>query len=211
MSHAVFRRFLERVGNAAKNLSDRAEMVWHGGEPLVLGVEYYAQCLDDIELCSQDRGFKLPTGIQTNAVLIDKNWINLFKKYNVQIGVSIDGPDWIHDKQRVYWNGRPTHSDVQNGLGLLHQEGIAFSVIAVLNSHSIQYPEEMYEYFRSIPTNKGFAFNIDENDGYNKTSSIIHLGDQEDTYMKLRTFFKKMVELNERYGRIMDIRDFSKY
>jgi uncharacterized protein len=164
-------------------------MVWHGGEPLTLGVKYYRQCLEDLCEISKNRGFDLPTGIQTNAVLIDQDWIDLFKEFNVQVGVSVDGPNWLHDQRRLHRNGKASHLEVERGIELLRKADIQFSVISVLSATSLDYPDEIFDYFRTLPTNKGFAFNIDENDGANTNSSIITVNDSEGMFAKVRQFF----------------------
>lgn len=210
MSHETFRAFLNRIGDSAENLSKRAEMVWHGGEPLALGVEYYRQCLEDLKRISEDRGFRLPVGIQTNATLIDEKWIDLFLEYNIQIGISVDGPEWLHDSHRPYRNKMGSHAKTSRGITLLSDAGIQFSVISVLTANSLKYPDEIYDYFLTLPTTKGFAFNVDEDDGANKHSSILSCRSPE-MEAAVRFFFKRLLELNESNGRPLDIRDFSKF
>ncbi len=54
--------------------------------------------------------------LQTNAVLIDDEWIDIFEKYQITVGVSIDGPSIYNDIERVGHQGRGTHSQVVAGL-----------------------------------------------------------------------------------------------
>lgn len=212
MSRSVFRQFLQRVGNAAENLDRGAGLVWHGGEPLVLGATYYRQCLEDLREVSNARGFSLKAGIQTNGVLLDHAWINLFKEYDVQIGVSVDGPAWLHDRRRIHRNGKGTHSEVERGMELLSQADINFSIISVLSDDSLDHADEIYAYLRTVRTKNGFAFNIDENDGANITSSILdRTANQEAMHERVRRFFLRIFELNEEAGRALKIRDFTKF
>jgi uncharacterized protein len=131
-------------------------------------------------------------------------------QYDVQIGVSVDGPDWLHDATRTYRNGRASHGRVSQGIARLVSAGIQFSVISVLTAKSLHYPDEIFQYLLTLPTKRGFAFNVDENDGANTHSSI--LGDPNGEMRdRVRRFFGRILELNEKSGRPLDIRDFTKY
>jgi len=212
MSHEVFRAFLRRVGNATGHLDNGAGLVWHGGEPLVLGADYYRQCLTDLRTISEQHGFFLSVGIQTNGVLLNKIWVDLFKEHNIQIGVSVDGPAWLHDRYRVHRNGAGSHTEVQRGIDLLGEADINFSVISVLNRTALDHPDEIFAYLRTLRTQNGFAFNIDEDDGGNRFSSILdRTADQTLMNQKVRRFFLRLFELNEEAGRALKIRDFVKF
>lgn len=91
----------------------------HGGEPLLLGKARFAS------LCERLSNALTPVTnlifcIQTNAMLIDQGWIDLFEKYHVLIGVSMDGPAEYHDAARVDFKGRGTYQRVVRGVQLLH-------------------------------------------------------------------------------------------
>ncbi|PNQ53788.1 XyeB family radical SAM/SPASM peptide maturase, partial [Vibrio agarivorans] len=88
---------------------------FHGGEPLMMGKERFkAACK---ELMSGDyQNSRLSLACQTNAILIDDEWIDIFSKYDVSVGISIDGPKHINDKHRIDRKGRGTYDDTVAGL-----------------------------------------------------------------------------------------------
>jgi uncharacterized protein len=85
---------------AGDNLvADAVEVLWHAGEPLIIPVDFYERAFATIE--RHLGGATITHKIQTNATLIDDEWIELFKRWNVSVGVSLDGPPHIHDRYRV--------------------------------------------------------------------------------------------------------------
>lgn len=96
----------------------RVRIVFHGGEPLVLGTaRFESMCRNLFDSLSElvDLSF----GIQTNAMLITESWIEIFERFNISVGVSIDGPREINDVERVDKRGRGSHSRVLKGIELL--------------------------------------------------------------------------------------------
>lgn len=75
----------------------------HGGEPLLYGKDSMKKLLSDIKNQFNE---KVQICLQTNALLIDDEWIDMFESYSVSISVSCDGPPEIHDRYRKYHNGR---------------------------------------------------------------------------------------------------------
>lgn len=75
------------------------------------------------------------TGMQTNGVLIDDEHIALFKKYNVGIGVSVDGPADLNTP-RCDVNTTVT---VFDNIGKMRKAGIAVSIISVLHRKNVGY------------------------------------------------------------------------
>src|ERR1700690_3743102 len=109
MSGATLRKiFADRI--SSPRLGQRLDVLWGGGEPLVLPIEYYEEALTIIEENS------LPTMaidhyIQTNGILLNDDWCEFFKTADVKINVSIDGPQDVHDANRLGRQGEPTFAD----------------------------------------------------------------------------------------------------
>ena len=68
---------------------------WHVGEPLVVGQDWYQQVDRLVRQYCAD--FRVKSTFQSNAVLIDDEWCDLFKATDAHVGISIDGPEHIHD------------------------------------------------------------------------------------------------------------------
>jgi uncharacterized protein len=96
----------------------RVNVVFHGGEPLMLKKGKFR------EICLKlrsglDELVELNLDIQTNAILIDEEWIEIFSEFDLGLGISLDGPARIHDHFRVDKRGRGTHAGTMRGMALL--------------------------------------------------------------------------------------------
>ncbi len=105
---------------------------FHGGEPLLYG----KQNLENTCLLFQQQlahSVKLQFAIQTNAMLVDNDWINIFEKYNMGVAISLDGPKLINDKLRIDHKGKGTYTRVVQGLKLLQAAEAAGRITPVSN------------------------------------------------------------------------------
>ncbi len=91
--------------------------LWHGGEPLMQGIEFYKRALAFQEKFAA--GKKIENVLQTNGTLLNEEWCKFFAKNRFLIGISIDGPKDIHDTFRQNKAGKPTFERVMNGIELL--------------------------------------------------------------------------------------------
>jgi len=151
-------------------LEDKVSVVWHAGEPLVVGADYLEQLIGacaPLHLANT----LVQHCVQTNATLIDERFCRLFLRKNVRVGVSIDGPRDLHDKHRVGRNGAGSFDAVLRGINFLREFGISFEVICVLTSSSLHRAEELYEFFRNLGAST-VGFNVDEIEGMNSSSSM---------------------------------------
>lgn len=91
---------------------------FHGGEPLLLGKSKFREMCQFIVDELNDK-VNLSFALQTNAILIDKEWIDIFSEFNICIGVSLDGDEEVNDAERVDFNGRGTYKRTLAGLEVL--------------------------------------------------------------------------------------------
>lgn len=170
-------------------VSDAVTIAWHAGEPLVLPTSFYERAFQ--ELVSWNTcGVRVTHSIQTNATLITQEWCNLFKKHNVHIGVSLDGPKHIHDANRVDRAGHGTFERAMRGVKLLQENGIKFSVIAVITKNSLSHAEELWQFFMDLrPASLGL--NPEEVEGFNQHSSL----HTEEDIASYKAFFKTLLRL----------------
>lgn len=96
---------------------DEITFAWQGGEPTILGVDYFRKV---VELQKKHSlGKKINNSFQTNGVLLDDEWGSFLSSNNFLVGLSIDGPKEIHDKYRVFKGGQDSFDDVMNGISIL--------------------------------------------------------------------------------------------
>jgi len=128
----------------------RMDFIWHGGEPLLLGKEFYEKALYLQEkLKTEDQSIR--NSLQTNATLLDDEWCRFFKKYNFDVGVSIDGPELLHNVNRVYASGKGSYSEVVRGIKLLQKHDIRFGLLMVLNHQALSIsPDKLFDFFYGL-------------------------------------------------------------
>lgn len=121
---------------------------WHGGEPLVLGLDFYKKAVE-LEKKYAD-GKKIYNTLQTNGTLINYDTAEFFRDNNFLIGVSIDGPKDIHDKFRKDKGGFPTFDKVMKGIGILQRCGVQFNTMSTINKASEGRGLETYQFLKHI-------------------------------------------------------------
>jgi len=123
---------------------DEVVFNWHGGEPALLGLDFYRKVID---LQQRYAGTKrIRNDFQTNGVLLDDQWCEFFKQHNFYVGLSIDGPQHLHDRFRVGKGGSPTFDQVYRTARLLRQHGVTFNAMAVVSSANAKHPAEVYHF-----------------------------------------------------------------
>jgi uncharacterized protein len=175
-------------------------MVWHAGEPLTLPPSYYREVFED--LSSRAYSVCIRHAFQTNGMLINDEWCDLFHQWDVKVGVSIDGPAFVHDAHRKDRSGRGTHSKVMGGIETLQRRSVPFYAIAVVTAESLTHAEEVFDFFRKTGIER-VGFNIEELEGANASSSIVN-----SNLSKIRRFFETLARCQETCQERVWIREF---
>ena len=108
-------------------------LVYHGGEPLLFPKRRFIALQKKLDAIAKRTGCEIERGVTTNAILIDEEWAQILKKYDVSVSVSIDGPPEIHDKTRIDFKGKGTHAATIKGLEVLRAAGQEPGIISVCN------------------------------------------------------------------------------
>ncbi len=187
VAEATLRNLFTQVfasGWAAEGLS----VVWHAGEPMVLPIEFYRNAFALID------GLKPPDlplshSFQTNGTLIDEAWCRFFLEAGINVGVSIDGPRHLHDRNRVTRSGRGTFDKVIAGVRLLRRHGVPFHVISVLSAESLAAPQEMFDFYVGEGI-EHVCFNVEESEGGHVSQSFAQAGIEDAYYRFLSEFWR---------------------
>lgn len=123
---------------------------WHGGEALIRPIDFYKKIISLQQKYGEGR--KISNTIQTNATLLTPEWCKFLKKYNWLVGVSIDGPQELHDKYRLTRNGKSTFSDVMEGINLLNRYKVDWNVLATVNAANADHPARTYNFLKNLGT-----------------------------------------------------------
>jgi len=124
------------------------QFVWQGGEPTLLGVEFFRRV---VELQRKYANGKTVTNaIQTNGILLDDEWCEFLTEYGFLAGLSIDGPRELHDRYRVDKRGKPTFDAVMRALEFLKKHNTPFNTLTVVNDANSQHPLEVYRFLKEV-------------------------------------------------------------
>ncbi len=126
---------------------------WQGGEPTIMGLDFFKKAVD-FQKQYAPTGATISNSLQTNAILIDKPMAEFFAENNFLLGVSLDGPNKVHNRYRLTIDGKPTHSKVMDGINNLRNAKAEFNILCLVNSENVDKPRELYKYYKE----KGFSF-----------------------------------------------------
>jgi len=124
---------------------------WHGGEPTLLGLEYFRKVVE-IQKRRRPAGRTIANGVQTNGTLLDEEWGRFLSSEGFSIGLSLDGPRELHDRYRLARDGRPSFDETMRGHGTLRRHGVPADILCVVSAENVRRPAEVYGFFREIGT-----------------------------------------------------------
>lgn len=121
---------------------------WQGGEPTLLGVEFFRKA---VELQKEYAGGKdIFNAIQTNGTMLDEEWCEFLAANNFLVGISIDGPQELHDTYRLDKRQQPTFEKVLRGLELLKKHKVEFNTLTVVNRTNSKEPLRVYRFLKNV-------------------------------------------------------------
>jgi len=122
---------------------------WHGGEPTLLGLDYFRKILA-LQQKHQPAEQRIANGMQTNGTLLDEAWCRFLAAEGFFVGLSLDGPQEIHNRHRSTKGGMPTHEKTMRGYELLRKHKVHTDILCVVNDDNVRYPSEVYHFFKQI-------------------------------------------------------------
>ncbi len=146
MDEGLLERFISQY--IAAQTQREVLFVWHGGEPLLLPLDFYRKVL--VLQQKHARGHVIDNSLQTNGTLLTDDWCKFLKDNHWLVGVSIDGPQVLHDAFRKNKSGRGSFADVMRGMDMLNRHGVEWNAMAVVNSLNAEHPKEFYHFFRDM-------------------------------------------------------------
>jgi uncharacterized protein len=201
MSPEVLEKVCSFLFAQPARLAQPLVIAWHAGEPLTVPLAFYERAFTLLAKMAPP-GFQVEHWFQTNATLIQQEWCDFFDRWNVRVGISIDGPKWIHDKNRVDRQGKPTHDRVLRGIQYLQARNIQFSTITVLPEMALDYPDDIWNFFRDLGVTS-LAFNLEDVEGENHASSL----SAQTAPARVEAFFRRLLELRDHENPNVQIRE----
>jgi len=124
-----------------------ASMSWQGGEPTLAGLSFFERVVA-LQAAYAEPGTLISNALQTNAVLLDEAWGAFLRRYNWLVGVSLDGPEEVHNALRTDRGGRGSFACVLRGIDILRCHGVDFNILCVLGPHNVGRASEVMAFFR---------------------------------------------------------------
>lgn len=122
---------------------------WHGGEPTILGLDYFRKIVA-LQRKHAPPDKRIINGIQTNGTLLDESWCRFLADEVFAVGLSLDGPQEMHDRHRLTKDRKSTFADTMRGYKLLREHGVNCDILCVVNAYNVQYPIVVYRFFKEI-------------------------------------------------------------
>ena len=180
-------------------------VVWHAGEPMVLPIDFYRRAFRLIDGL-KPAGLSVTHSFQTNGTLIDDAWCEFFAAEEISVGVSIDGPRFLHDVNRVTRSGRGTFDRTVAGIRRLRRHHVPFHVISVLSPESLAAPSEMFDFYGEEGIER-ICFNVEESEGDHVSRSFGEADIEDSYYRFLREFWRLAAASPDRFAFIREIDD----
>lgn len=147
MSHEVLEAFIRQ--NLAMHGRDAVvEFAWHGGEPTLAGLPFYEEAVRLEQ--KYGAGRRIVNTLQTNATLLTDEWCRFFRQHAFHIGVSIDGPEELHNAYRKGADGTGAFEATMRGIRLLWQHGVPFATLTTVNRVNMEHPLKVYRFLRGL-------------------------------------------------------------
>jgi len=122
---------------------------FQGGEPTLAGLPFFEKLIEFQQQYGRN-GQSVSNALQTNGILLNRDWCQLFRQYNWLVGISLDGPEELHDRYRFNKEGRGTWKRVMAGIEAMQAEKVEFNVLCVLSQANVDKPRELYRFFRGL-------------------------------------------------------------
>ncbi|MCB0628188.1 MAG: radical SAM protein [Saprospiraceae bacterium] len=127
--------------------TNRLMIEFSGGE-VFLNFPTFQFCVEYLKAHKGNKEILLTA--QTNAMLLNEKILTYCEENQIHLSLTLDGPQWIHDKQRIGWNGKGTYHKVIEAIELLQKKKMPFGMIGVITAHSVDYAREIMDHYKAL-------------------------------------------------------------
>lgn len=149
MSNTLLERLIRQTIEASPG--PVVSFTWHGGEPSLAGLDFYEKVVY-YEKRYLPRGWQVWNNLQTNGTLLNEEWCRFIRDNGFDVGVSIDGTELVHDRNRLDIGGHPTYSRVTESIRRLQKYGVNPDLLCTVTSDSSEFPKDTYRALRDLGT-----------------------------------------------------------
>tara|TARA_Y100000310_G_C20654518_1_gene801289 strand:- start:1216 stop:2217 length:1002 start_codon:yes stop_codon:yes gene_type:complete len=134
MTEEIAEHAIEKI--VTRSPKSTTKFIWHGGEPLLLGTDFYKHILQ-VQKPLRTKGVRISNVAQSNGTLITEEWAKFFKGNNFGVGLSIDGPKEVNDRTRVFSQDNGAFEAIQKGARILDEHDVNYGYLAVVSRHNV--------------------------------------------------------------------------
>jgi uncharacterized protein len=145
MSGEVLEAYVQQL--LAAHQTPEVTVAWQGGEPTLMGLEFFQRSVELVEKHKQPVQTVAYT-IQTNGTRLDDAWGAFFKEHDFLVGLSVDGPRELHNAYRVDKGGAGSFDRVMRGWEALHRQQVDVNILCTVHAANADHPVEVYRFFR---------------------------------------------------------------
>lgn len=144
MSIETLEKIVERVFEYSDGVCTFA---FQGGEPTLVGLEFYEKLIE-LQNKYNTNSVRVVNVLQTNGIVIDDRWASFLSRHRFLVGISLDGPNDIHDEYRVDAINNGTHNRVMNAIRLLKEYNVEYNILSVITSYSAKRARSIYNFYK---------------------------------------------------------------
>lgn len=145
MSDEVHEAYIRQLFEAHQ--APQVTVAWQGGEPTLMGLDFFKRSVD-LQKKYARPGVRIENTFQTNGILLDGTWCQFFHANSFLVGLSMDGPEELHDFYRKDKGGQGTFDRVMAAARLLQEHKVEFNILCTVNSKNADHPLDVYRFFR---------------------------------------------------------------
>jgi len=127
----------------------RVAFGWQGGEPTLMGLDFFRRAVDLQRKYRRPRQ-EVANGLQTNGFVVDEAWCDFLREQRFLVGLSLDGPEHVHDRYRRTADGRGTFRRVREAAGRMLAAGVEVNALVVINDYSARFAGEIYDFLKEV-------------------------------------------------------------
>jgi len=126
-----------------------SSFAWQGGEPTLMGLDFYKKVVKLQKEYGKD-GQSVSNALQTNGVLLDRQWCQFLCEYQFLVGISLDGPKKYHDFYRPDHAGKGSYDRVMAAIATCRKYKVEFNILVLLNNKNVVVPDELFDFFTDM-------------------------------------------------------------
>lgn len=182
MSDETLERFVASYLQSQPEGTEEVHFGWQGGEPTLLGVAFFDRAVE-LQRRYARPGQRVYNALQTNGTLLDDRFAAFLAREDFLVGLSIDGPEPLHDRYRRDAAGRGTFRAAMAGLEALRRQGVRFNTLSSVHRANAEEPEAVYDFLTGIGSTYLQFIPIVEPDGETVVSERTVLAEQWGRFM----------------------------